>query len=122
MFADPLHDPNSAFKLFRRATTLDRFPVQSDGEFVHVELVAKSTFLTCLMDELPLTPNPAVAPETWWRGFWKLFADAKFYPPADPTPAPVPPPADPPAAVLSAGEDGARAAAEPETPAAPATP
>jgi glycosyltransferase involved in cell wall biosynthesis len=88
VFGDPLTDPNSAFKLFRRPV-LERFPVQSDGDFVHVELVAKATFTICLMDELPLTPNPAPIPPTEWGEFWKLLRNAKF------TPPPVAPPESP---------------------------
>ena len=61
MFGVPLADVNSAFKLFRTAF-LDRFPIQSDGDFVHAELVAKATFLTCIMDEVPLTPKPDPIP------------------------------------------------------------
>lgn len=77
VFADPLTDPNCAFKLFRKSI-LDRFPIQSDGEFVHVELIAKATFLTCLMDEVPLTPRPDPQPPTWWGEFWKVFRDPRF--------------------------------------------
>ncbi len=83
VFGDPLTDPNSAFKLFRRSV-LKRFPVQSDGDFVHVELVAKATFTICLMDELPLTPNPAPIPRTEWVEFGKLLRDARFTPPPAP--------------------------------------
>ena len=60
-FGVPLGDVNSAFKLYRTAL-LKRFPIQSDGDFVHTELVAKATFLTCIMDEVPLTPRPDPAP------------------------------------------------------------
>ncbi|MCI0705581.1 MAG: glycosyltransferase family 2 protein [Planctomycetia bacterium] len=54
VFGVPLADVNSAFKLYR-TDFLKRFPIQSDGDFVHTELVAKATFLTSIMDELPLT-------------------------------------------------------------------
>lgn len=56
VFGVPLADVNSEFKLFRTAF-LKRFPIQSDGDFVHAELVAKATFLTSIMDEIPLTPK-----------------------------------------------------------------
>ncbi len=56
VFGVPLADVNSAFKLYRTAF-LKRFPIQSDGDFVHTELVAKATFLTSIMDEIPLTPS-----------------------------------------------------------------
>lgn len=109
VFGDPLVDPNSAFKLIRKSL-FDRFPIQSDGEFVHVEIVSKATFLTAMMDELDLTPKPDRVPSPTWDGWWKLLTRAEFTPP----PSPKPVPADPPAQVLSAdGIDGARTAAEP---------
>jgi glycosyltransferase involved in cell wall biosynthesis len=61
MFGTPLGDVNSAFKLYR-TEFLKRVPIQSDGDFVHTELVAKATFLTSIMDEVPLTPKPDPAP------------------------------------------------------------
>src|SRR5262249_37184409 len=71
IFADPLADPNSRFKLWR-TEFLERVPIQSDSEFVHVELVAKATFLTCILDEVPLTPaltprrdTPSVRADFW---------------------------------------------------------
>jgi len=48
-----LGDPNSRFKLFRRHV-FDRIVIQSDGEFVHTELLAKANFLGTLMDEMVL--------------------------------------------------------------------
>src|SRR5262245_1526460 len=50
VYGVPLADVNSCFKLYRTAF-LKRFPIQSDGDFVHTELVAKATFLTSIMDE-----------------------------------------------------------------------
>jgi hypothetical protein len=61
MYGVPLSDVNSCFKLFRTAF-LKRFPIQSDGDLVHTELVAKATFLTSIMDEVPLTPKPDPVP------------------------------------------------------------
>ena len=61
VYGVPLADVNSCFKLFRTAF-LKRFPIQSDGDFVHTELVAKATFLTSIMDEVPLTPKPDPIP------------------------------------------------------------
>jgi glycosyltransferase involved in cell wall biosynthesis len=57
VFGVPLVDVNSAFKLYRTAF-LKRVPIQSDGDFVHTELVAKATFLTSIMDEVPLAAKP----------------------------------------------------------------
>jgi hypothetical protein len=100
VFGVPLADVNSAFKLYRTAF-LKRVPIQSDGDFVHAELVAKATFLTCIMDELPLTPKPDPAPRSVWTGMWRVFYDAEFVrreespKPAEPevTPAAPEPPA-----------------------------
>ncbi len=61
IYGVPLADVSSCFKLFRTAF-LQRFPIQSDGDFVHTELVAKATFLTSIMDEVPLTPKPDPVP------------------------------------------------------------
>jgi glycosyltransferase involved in cell wall biosynthesis len=61
VYGVPLSDVNSCFKLYRTAF-LKRFPVQSNGDFVHTELVAKATFLTSIMDEVPLSPKPDPVP------------------------------------------------------------
>lgn len=89
MFGNPMEDVGSAFKLFKREV-FDRFPIQSDGDFVHTELIAKATFTTCMMDEVQLTASAAPVPPNWWREFWKLVRNAKF------TPHPPPPPPDTP--------------------------
>jgi glycosyltransferase involved in cell wall biosynthesis len=89
----PLTDVNSAFKLYRRAD-LDRFPIQSDGDFVHAEIFAKLTFLTSVVAEEQLTPSPAAGPPTWWADFWRVFRDARFHPALpDLSQPPAPPPA-----------------------------
>ena len=83
VFGTPLTDVNCAFKLYRTAF-LKRFPIQSDGDFVHAELVAKATFLTSLMDELPLTPQEQVAPRLSVSGeMWKVFKQPDFGTPPD---------------------------------------
>jgi glycosyltransferase involved in cell wall biosynthesis len=113
VFGVPLADVNSAFKLWR-VSFLKRFPIQSDGDFVHVELVAKATFLTSIMDEVPLTPKadpfPPLGDVSADRR--KVFRDPQFTftaeaPPSPPVPEaapPVPPTAPtPPTAETSAG-------------------
>jgi len=53
LFGVRLGDTDSAFKLFRREI-FDKIPIQSDGEFVHAEILAKANFTGCLMDEVAL--------------------------------------------------------------------
>ncbi len=66
VYGVPLEDPNSAFKVYRKEF-LERFPIQSDGDFAAIELVAKSTFLTCVLDEMPLSPKSAAIPHATWN-------------------------------------------------------
>jgi glycosyltransferase involved in cell wall biosynthesis len=97
VFGVPLADVNSSFKLFRTAF-LKGLPIQSDGDFVHTELVAKATFLTSIMDEVPLTGQPdAPLPRTAvsWRELFHVFRNPQFTQPADPA-APPPAPAEAP--------------------------
>jgi glycosyltransferase involved in cell wall biosynthesis len=99
VFGVPMVDVNCPFKLYRTAF-LRRVPIQADGDFVHTELVAKATFLTCIMDEVPLTPQPdAPIPRSHisWGELLGVFSDPVFAhpaaaPPADPVPV-VPGPA-----------------------------
>jgi glycosyltransferase involved in cell wall biosynthesis len=72
LFGLRLWDPMSAYKLFRRSV-LDRIPIQSSGDFVHAELLAKANFLGCLMAEVPIgrlagnfkgVPEPAFSDST----------------------------------------------------------
>lgn len=64
-FGVPLHDPHCGYKLVRKEL-LDRFPLQCDGDLFHIELIAKATFLTCMLDEVPLSPKPDRVPKTVW--------------------------------------------------------
>lgn len=78
VFGVPLADVNSKFKLFRTAF-LCRFPIQSDSEFVHTELVAKATFLTSIMDEVPLTPTDVPPPPVTFAGdLRRVFSNPDF--------------------------------------------
>jgi glycosyltransferase involved in cell wall biosynthesis len=85
VFGVPLADVNSAFKLYRTAF-LRRVPIQSDADFVHAELVAKATFLTSIMDEVPLTPKPDPEPElpSRLREMWHVFCRPEFGTPPEP--------------------------------------
>lgn len=103
IYGVPLVDVNSCFKLFRTAF-LKRFPIQSDGDFVHTELVAKATFLTSIMDEVPLTPKPDPIPPIGDTSADSrmVFNDPQFAfeaeKPAAVAPTPEPPKAVPPVA------------------------
>lgn len=48
-----VHDPACAFKLIRKPM-LDRIMIQSDGEFAHVELLAKTNFVGALIAEVAI--------------------------------------------------------------------
>jgi glycosyltransferase involved in cell wall biosynthesis len=95
VFGVPMTDVGSTFKLFR-TDFLRRVPIQSDGDFVHTELVAKATFLTSIMDEVPLTP--AAEPEVprgsiSWGELMRVFSNPEFAhpaPPAEPQPTAAP--------------------------------
>ncbi|MGL6073306.1 MAG: glycosyltransferase family 2 protein [Fimbriiglobus sp.] len=86
VYGVPFQDPNCAYKLIRRSL-LDRFPIQSNGEFFHVEIAAKSTFLTAILDEIPLTPQLDPIPATEWSESAAIFRKAEFHAPPQPTPA-----------------------------------
>jgi len=105
-FGVPLADVNSKFKLFR-TSFLCRFPIQSDSDFVHTELVAKATFLTSIMDEVPLTPAEAVPPPaSVWKDFWRVFQSPDFGNPVGPLPSePTSPPPPVPLAAPGAVPD-----------------
>jgi len=113
VFGVPLADVNSKFKLFRTAF-LCRFPIQSDSDFVHTELVAKATFLTSIMDEVPLTPSDVAPPPVSFGGdLRRVFSSPDFGHPAPPrtptepgvpvaaTPIPAPPEGGTPPVALS---------------------
>ena len=79
LFANPLADPDSAFRVYRREL-FDLFPVECAGDFVHAELVAKAAFCTRLVAEVPLTPSPVPVPTADWSGWRSVFARPTFTP------------------------------------------
>lgn len=105
LFGVQLIDVESAFKLFRREV-IAAFPIQSNGPFVHTEIVAKANFRTCWMDEVPIgaqqgVPLEALAIKFSLRERWKdlrrllrnpVFCKPEAAPaePATPSPAPTP--------------------------------
>src|SRR5262245_37602532 len=104
LFGLRVGDINSRFKLFRRSV-FDRIVIQSDGEFVHAELLAKANFLGCMMDEIVLADHqvPPPLPEVN-KELRRVFRNPKFRSPVptpglpDAQPMAKPPPALPTAA------------------------
>lgn len=130
VFGVPLADVNSTFKLYR-TSFLRRVPIQSDGDFVHAELVAKATFLTSIMDEIPLTPavpTDRAVPSVWGE-MWRVFTDPDFGTPPLPTPGepgstspPDAPVTDPTAPPDARGRETPPPPAPPESPPPPGSP
>ncbi len=92
LFGVRYRDVASPFRLLRR-DMLARIPLQSDGPFVHVEIVAKANFLGHIFgEELPLhgvSPEPRSPPvagsaRQMLREAVRLFRHPDFGPPAAP--------------------------------------
>jgi hypothetical protein len=79
----PLVDVTSGLRVFRREV-FDLFPIQSDGDFAHAEVMAKLTFTQALIAEEPLPANATAIPATEFREFWQVFRKAKFHNPVKP--------------------------------------
>lgn len=75
----PLVDITSGLKIFRRHW-FERFPIQSDGDFAHAEILAKLTFLGAMIAEVPLQPRNDVIPPTTFTRHGAVFRNAKFHP------------------------------------------
>ena len=93
VYGVPLNDPNAGFKLVRRSF-LERFPIQCDGDLAHVEIIAKATFLTAMMDELPLTPKPETIRRVEYskKDRKTLWNKPRFRNVPEPVAVPIPPP------------------------------
>jgi glycosyltransferase involved in cell wall biosynthesis len=83
------------FRLLRRSI-LARIPIQSNGLFVHVEILAKANFLGCLIgDEVPLgdaqRPAPLAEPGARLRDVWADASRVFQHPDFGPVDAPWPP-------------------------------
>jgi glycosyltransferase involved in cell wall biosynthesis len=96
IFGVQLDDVESAYKLIRREV-FDRIVIQSDGVFVHTELIAKANFMTLWMDEAPIGAQGGVPPEALvipfamrdrWRDLKRVLWSPKFKAPPKPEPAP----------------------------------
>jgi len=79
LFGVRLADVNCPFRLFRRSI-FSRIPIQSQGPFVHVEILAKANFLGCYMtDEVPLAHRPR-AEERPRKAIWGDASRVFFHP------------------------------------------
>jgi hypothetical protein len=100
IFGLRLQDPECRLRLFRREV-LDQFPIQSRGEFAHIEVLAKANHLGCIMAETPVSwvpPKAAPADATFAADARLVFRNPEFVDPtakAPPEPAPTPAPPTP---------------------------
>jgi glycosyltransferase involved in cell wall biosynthesis len=98
VFGVRLTDATCPFKLFRR-TVFDHLPLQSHGDFVHTEVVAKANFLGCLLAEAPVEfhRTGTAGPDPYWKMDMRLvFRNPDFGPPPQrPAPASTEPEAIP---------------------------
>jgi glycosyltransferase involved in cell wall biosynthesis len=77
-FAVGTHDTTCPFRLLRRSV-FERIPIQSDGAFVHVEILAKANFLGHLLaEEVPLGDRnrPVEAETTQDDRLGRILSDA----------------------------------------------
>jgi glycosyltransferase involved in cell wall biosynthesis len=77
VFGLRLHDVDCPIKLFRRQV-LERIPIQSDGSFVHAEVLAKANFIGCLVDEVALAIDPDDREPGWWAELRRVYAQPEF--------------------------------------------
>jgi glycosyltransferase involved in cell wall biosynthesis len=79
LFGVRYHDVFCPFRLHRRAV-FDRIPLQSDGPFVHVEILAKANYLGQIMgEEVPLEPGhyPPLSSKPSRESLGQMLADAR---------------------------------------------
>jgi glycosyltransferase involved in cell wall biosynthesis len=86
LFGLRLKDVDCPFKLFRRSI-FARIPIQSDGPFVHAEILAKANFLGCIMTEVPVRYQPNTgtdqaprSPGAWRADAFRVFCHPGFGP------------------------------------------
>jgi glycosyltransferase involved in cell wall biosynthesis len=86
LFGVRLRDVDCAFKLFRRVI-FSRLPIQSNGPFVHLEILAKANFLGLVMTDIAVDYRersggqpPAFDSAGRWRDGWRVFANPDFGP------------------------------------------
>jgi glycosyltransferase involved in cell wall biosynthesis len=115
IFGLRLPDVDCPFILFRKAI-FERIPIQSQGDFALVEILAKANFLGKMMSDKPVTHRPRPRQESreefrarrrqLWQDSRRVFSHPDFGPVVLSEPAPAPPPEPLP----GGGETGAPAA------------
>jgi glycosyltransferase involved in cell wall biosynthesis len=89
VFALRLQDINCVYRLCRR-DIFARIPIQSEGDFVHTEILAKANFLGCYLNDeitIPYRPREGVVRERMWQDGRRVFARPDFGPPLLPAPS-----------------------------------
>jgi glycosyltransferase involved in cell wall biosynthesis len=82
-FGVRLKDVYCPFKLFRRHV-FKRIPIQSNGDFVHAEILAKANFLGCLMTEVPVELRDQGRESLRFAEALQIFRHPDFGPPIVP--------------------------------------
>jgi hypothetical protein len=87
IFGSRVADPTCPVRLYRRAF-LQRMPLQSRGNFIHLEMLAKANFLEGLLAEVPLgVAGPADRTDAFGRAdLFTVWFRPRFRMP-EPTPA-----------------------------------
>lgn len=80
LFGLRIRDQDCALRLFRRHI-FDRIPIQSQGDFHRMEVLAKANFLGCLMTELPAPHHPRPETDALTRKQWKADLKRVFFAP-----------------------------------------
>jgi glycosyltransferase involved in cell wall biosynthesis len=83
VFAIRLQDMNCAYRLCRREI-FGRIPIQSEGDFVHTEILAKANFLGCYMNDevpIPYRPREDRVREHMRQDWRRVFSHPDFGPP-----------------------------------------
>lgn len=92
VFGLRVNDPECPFRLARREI-FEHIPLQSQGSFAQIEMLAKANHLTCLIAEEPTTWTPTTLLVSEATSFaddaWRVFRHPDFQTPMTP-PAPAP--------------------------------
>jgi hypothetical protein len=78
LFGVRFADVDCAFRLFRRSI-FERIPIQANGPFAQVEILAKANFLGCLMSDEPIAHRPEAEPPGKWKVPWRQTLREAFH-------------------------------------------